>query len=156
MENTIRKELKVSALENGTVIDHIPSNKLFTALRILKLEESTNPVYFGTNMSSQKYGSKGIIKIRDRYFDRQEINKIALVAPTATLIEIENFKVVNKYKVETPSEVQSFVKCFNPKCITNHQAVPTKFKVFSDDKGVLKLRCHYCEKTTTQENMVFH
>jgi len=156
MENTIRKELKVSALENGTVIDHIPSNKLFTALRILKLEESTNPVYFGTNMSSQKYGSKGIIKIRDRYFDRQEINKIALVAPTATLIEIKNFKVVNKYKVETPSEVQAFVKCFNPKCITNHQAVPTKFKVFSDDKGVLKLRCHYCEKTTTQENMVFH
>jgi len=155
MENSVQKELKVSALENGTVIDHIPSNKLFTAIRILNLDLSQNQVYFGTNMSSQKYGSKGIIKIKDRYFDREEINKIALVAPTATFIIIENYKVINKYKVETPKEVQVFVKCFNPKCITNHQAVPTKFKVFTDEKGFLKLLCHYCEKTTTQENMVF-
>ena len=155
MENTNEKELKVSALENGTVIDHIPSNRLFTALKILNFESSKNPVYFGTNMSSKKYGSKGIIKISDRYFDREEINKIALVAPTATLIEIKNYKVVSKYTVETPSEVQSFIKCFNPKCITNHQAVPTRFKVFIDDEGIIKLRCHYCEKTTTQENMVF-
>jgi len=155
MENSVQKELKVSALENGTVIDHIPSNRLFTAIRILKLETVSNPVYFGTNMNSQKYGSKGIIKVSDRYFGREEINKIALVAPTASLIEIKDYKVVSKYTVETPSEVRSIVKCFNPKCITNHQAVPTQFKVFTDDKGLLKLQCHYCEKTTTQENMVF-
>ncbi len=155
MENN-EKELKVSALENGTVIDHIPSNRLFTAIKILNLEKGANPVYFGTNMNSKKYGSKGIIKISDRYFDREEINKIALVAPTATLIEIENYKVVNKYKVETPKEIQSFAKCFNPKCITNHQAVPTKFEVFTDEKGMIKLHCHYCEKTTTQENMIFY
>jgi aspartate carbamoyltransferase regulatory subunit len=155
MENSLRKELKVAAIENGTVIDHIPSNKLFTAIRILKLDTSSNPVYFGTNMNSKKYGSKGIIKIGDRYFGRDEINKIALVAPTATLIEIKNYKVTNKYKVEIPKEIQSFAKCFNPKCITNHQAVPTKFKVFADEKGLIKLHCHYCEKTTSQENMVF-
>lgn len=155
MENKVQKELKVSALENGTVIDHIPSNKLFLAIRILKLDTSQNQVYFGTNMSSQKYGSKGIIKIRDRYFSREEINKIALVAPTATLIVIKDYKVINKYKLDIPSEVQAFVKCFNPKCITNHQAVVTKFKVFTDDKGLLKLYCHYCEKTTAQETMVF-
>lgn len=155
MEKINEKELKVSALENGTVIDHIPSKRLFTALKILNLESSKNPVYFGTNMNSQKYGSKGIIKISDRYFGREEINKIALVAPTATLIEIKNYKVVSKYTVETPSEVESFIKCFNPKCITNHQSVPTKFKVFIDDEGIIKLRCHYCEKTTTQETMVF-
>ncbi len=155
MENSELKELKVSALENGTVIDHIPSNRLFIAIKILNLDNSKNPVYFGTNMSSQKYGSKGIIKISDRYFSRDEINKIALVAPTATLIEIKNYKVVSKYTVEKPNEIQGFVKCFNPKCITNHQSVPTNFKVFTDDKGIIKLLCHYCEKTTTQENMVF-
>jgi len=155
MENSIQKELTVAAIENGTVIDHIPSNKLFTAIHILNINNSKNPVYFGTNMDSKKYGSKGIIKIRDRFFGREEINKIALVAPTATLIEIRDYKVVSKNNVETPSEVESFVKCFNPKCITNHQAVPTKFKVFTDDKGTLKLRCNYCEKTTTQENMSF-
>lgn len=155
MENKIQRELTVSAIENGTVIDHIPSDRLYTAIKILKLDKASNPVYFGTNMSSKKYGTKGIIKIRDRFFGREEINKIALVAPTATLIEIKDYQVVSKYGVETPSEVQGFVKCFNPKCITNHQNIPTKFKVFTDDNGFLKLRCHYCEKTTTQNTMVF-
>lgn len=149
-----RKELKVSALENGTVIDHIPAESLFHALRILKLDTVTNQIYFGTNLRSEKYGKKGIIKIRDRYFKNEEINKIALVAPTATLIEIKDFDVVRKESIDTPEKVENFVKCFNPKCITNHQAVPTRFKVIND-AGELKLRCHYCEKTTTKDTMEF-
>jgi aspartate carbamoyltransferase regulatory subunit len=87
-------------------------------------------------------------------FDKSDINKIALVAPTATLIEIQNFEVLRKNKIDTPDEVHDFVKCFNPKCITNHQEVPTKFRVI-EDKGELKLRCHYCEKTTTRDTMEF-
>lgn len=149
-----RKELKVSALENGTVIDHIPAASLFHALRILKLDKVDNQLYFGTNLSSEKYGSKGIIKVRDRYFKTDEINKIALVAPTATIIEIKDFDVIRKENVDTPEKVENFVKCFNPKCITNHQDVPTRFKVISD-KGELKLRCHYCEKVTTKDTMEF-
>jgi len=153
MENK-RTELKVSALENGTVIDHIPAASLFHAIRILKLDKVSNQVYFGTNLSSEKYGTKGLIKVRDRFFKTEEINKIALVAPTATFIEIKDYDVVNKHQIDTPEIVENFVKCFNPKCITNHQQVPTKFKVITD-KGELKLRCHYCEKTTTKDTMVF-
>jgi len=153
MENK-RTQLKVSALENGTVIDHIPAASLFHAIRILKLDKVNNQIYFGTNLSSEKYGTKGIIKIRDRFFETTEINKIALVAPTATFIEIKDYEVVRKHQIETPKVVENFVKCFNPKCITNHQQIPTKFKVISD-KGELKLRCHYCEKTTTKDTMEF-
>ncbi len=153
MENK-RTELKVSALENGSVIDHIPATSLFQAIRILKLDELDNQVYFGTNLRSDKFGSKGIIKIRDKYFKKEEINKIALVAPTATIIEIKDYEVVKKGKVDTPKVVENFVKCFNPKCITNHQHVPTKFTVINDG-GALKLRCRYCEKTTTQATMEF-
>jgi len=153
MENK-RTELKVSALENGTVIDHIPAASLFHAIRILKLDKVDNQVYFGTNLSSEKYGTKGLIKVRDRFFATDEINKIALVAPTATFIVIKDYEVVSKHKIKTPEIVENFVKCFNPKCITNHQAVPTKFKVITD-KGELKLRCHYCEKTTTKDTMEF-
>jgi len=149
-----RTELKVSALENGTVIDHIPAASLFHAIRILKLDIVENQLYFGTNLSSKKYGTKGLIKVRDRYFKKNEINKIALVAPTATFIEIKDYEVLSKHKVKTPQMVENFVKCFNPNCITNHQQIPTKFKVFTD-KGELKLRCHYCEKTTTKDTMVF-
>lgn len=153
MENK-RTELKVSALENGTVIDHIPAASLFHAIRILKLDKVENQVYFGTNFSSKKYGKKGLIKIRDRFFKNDEINKIALVAPTASFIVIKDYEVVSKHKINTPEVVENFVKCFNPKCITNHQQVPTKFKVITD-KGELKLRCHYCEKTTTKDTMEF-
>lgn len=155
MENK-RKELKVSAIENGTVIDHIPAGNLFNVVRILELEKSDNQLYFGKNLSSQKYGVKSIIKVKDRYFKTDEINKIALVAPTATIIEIKDYEVVKKAKLETPKEVHDFVKCFNPKCITNapNQDVPTRFYVIQDNQE-LKLRCRYCEKTTSKDTMEF-
>lgn len=152
MEN--RKELKVSALENGTVIDHIPAKSLFRAIKILGLEKMGNQVYFGTNLNSEKFGSKGIIKVNDHFFDLEDINKIALVAPTATLIEIRDYEVVSKKKIESPKCVENFVKCFNPKCITNHENVPTKFQVEMEN-GDLKLHCRYCEKITSRDTMIF-
>ena len=131
-----RKELIVSAIENGTVIDHIPADKVFEVIKILDLEHSKNSVYFGTNLESKKYGHKGIIKISDKYFDPEDINKIALVAPSA-------------------SHIDSIVKCFNPNCVTNKENVSTKFDVLRDDNGKVNLKCHYCEKYTTGNNIEF-
>ena len=155
MENTEqRKELKVSAIENGTVIDHIPTQQVFQVIKILNLHKSDHQLLFGSNLDSKKYGKKGIIKVRDKFFKNDEINKITMVAPTATLIVIRDFKVVEKKDVEVPDEIQKIVKCFNPNCITNHENIPTKFDVIKNE-DVLKLRCNYCEKTTSKENMVF-
>ncbi|MEE4256517.1 MAG: aspartate carbamoyltransferase regulatory subunit [Bacteroidales bacterium] len=149
-----RKELKVSAIENGTVIDHIPPRSVFQVIKILKLQDCDNQILFGTNLESQKYGKKGIVKVSGLYFDPEDVNKIAIVAPTATLIEIKNFKVINKINVVIPDEVNTFVKCVNPNCITNHENVITKFKVI--DKVNVKLRCQYCEKATAQGNITFN
>lgn len=149
----LRKELIVSAIENGTVIDHIPSNMVFQVIRILDLEESENQLLFGTNLDSKKYGKKGIIKVRDKFFKSGEINKIALVAPTATLIIIKNFQVTEKKHVQIPDYAVDLVKCFNPNCITNQEKIITNFKVI--DKTDLKLQCHYCEKITPKNNIVF-
>ena len=148
-----RKELKVSAIENGTVIDHIPSNSVFQVIKILNLDEYVNQIFLGTNLESQKYGKKGIIKVSNRFFKADEINKIALVAPTATLIVIKNFSVVEKKKVEIPDGVEKIVKCFNPNCITNNEPVLTRFTVIEKDE--LKLKCHYCEKITAKGNISF-
>jgi len=148
-----RKELKVSAIENGTVIDHIPSNSVFQVIKILNLSEFNDQIFLGTNLDSHKYGKKGIIKVSNRFFKADEINKIALVAPTATLIVIKNFSVVEKKKVEIPTGIEKIVKCFNPNCITNNEPVPTKFTVI--DKKELKLKCHYCEKITAKNNISF-
>lgn len=148
-----KKELVVSAIENGTVIDHIPTQSVYQVIRILGLEKYKDEVLIGNYLNSRKLEKKGIIKIKNKHFTKEEISKIALVAPFATIINIENYKVVDKFKAELPDHIENFIRCANPKCITNAEAVPTKFDVV--DRENLKLRCHYCEKFTTMETMKF-
>ena len=145
------KQLSVSAIKEGTVIDHIPSDSLFKVISILGLDKVKTLVTFGNSFESKKLGKKGIIKVSDVFFTTEEINKIALVAPTAKLNIIRNFEVVEKMKVEIPDNVQGIIKCVNPKCITNHQKVMTKFTVISKDE--VQLKCHYCEKITSKDNL---
>ncbi len=152
MDNTI-KELKVSAIENGTVLDHIPANQLFKVINILNLQDSRNQITFGTNLESKQLGKKAIIKVSGRYFQDDEINKIALVAPMAKINIIKDFKVVEKRVIGVPDEIRGIVKCSNPKCITNHQPVETRFTTLNDG-GNLKLHCHFCEKTTESDNFI--
>jgi len=150
-----RKELIVSAISNGTVIDHIPAESVFQVIKILGLDRTTNQLYFGTNLESKKYGRKGIIKVSEKWFEDIEINKIALVAPSATLIEIRDYEVVRKANVTIPESIERIVRCFNPNCITNKEDVPTKFTVIYDETGEMKLACHYCEKNTSKSNFSF-
>jgi aspartate carbamoyltransferase regulatory subunit len=146
------KQLIVSALKNGTVIDHIPAKSLFKVISILNLESFDSQITFGTNLESKKLGSKAIIKITDKYFLDEEINKIALVAPQAKLNIIRDYEVIEKRVVEVPDSITGIVKCVNPKCITNNEAVKTKFVVIS--KNDVALKCYYCEKITHQDQMV--
>ena len=153
MENNKRTELQVSAIENGTVIDHISQGVVQQVLKTLGLESCTDQIYMGANLESKKMGRKGLIKVANRFFKHEELNKIALIAPLATIIEIRNFEVSGKTKVSIPDEIKVFVKCFNPKCITNIEDVETRFYVI--DKEDIKLRCHYCEKITAKKNIEY-
>ncbi len=146
-----KKELQVSAIENGTVIDHIPANKLFDVISVLGINRMENAMTFGTNLRSNKLGKKAIIKIWDKFLEDSEVNKLVLVAPSAKINIIRDYDVVEKKKVNVPERVEGIVKCMNPKCITNHEFVKTKFAVINDSPIVLK--CHYCEKLTDQANM---
>ena len=140
-----RKELVVSALENGTVLDHIPADNVYKALNILNLKGIENQITIGINLNSKQNGKKGIIKIADMFFEDNELNKLALLAPEATVNVIRDFKVVEKKKVELPKEIFGIAKCRNPKCVTNHQPITTRFTV--NVKGnETSLLCHYCEK----------
>lgn len=143
------KKLEVSAIKDGTVIDHIPAEKLFRVVNILNLNDLEGTITFGTNFKSDRLGKKAIIKLSDVFFKDRDINRIALVAPQAKLNIIKDFKVVEKKIVEVPDEMEGIVKCVNPKCITNHESVLTKFTVV--DKANIQLRCSYCEKITDPE-----
>lgn len=151
MKDQKKLKLKVSAIKAGTVIDHIPAQNLFNVITILGLNKIENQITFGTNLESDKLGTKAIIKVSGKFFLDDEINKIALIAPHAKLNIINDYKVTEKRVVEIPNEIQGIVKCFNPKCITNHEAIITKFTVISKEPTALK--CHYCEKITGHEQM---
>jgi aspartate carbamoyltransferase regulatory subunit len=153
MNDSIKKKLKlkVSAIKDGTVIDHIPAANLFKVISILGLDQISNPITFGTNLDSSKLGQKAIIKVSDIYFEDDEINKIALIAPHAKLNIINDYEVVEKKVVEIPETIEGIVKCFNPMCITNHETIVTSFKVLSTDP--IALKCRYCEKITGSDQL---
>lgn len=144
-------KLKVSAINEGTVIDHIPAQNLFKVINILGLDKIKNQITFGTNLDSKKLGSKAIVKVSNKFFEDDEINKIALIAPHAKLNIIRDYMVVEKKVVEIPGEIIGIVKCFNPKCITNFENATTRFKVVGTSP--IALRCKYCEKHTVGEQI---
>ena len=146
-----KKELKVSAIKNGTVIDHIPSQNLFSVITILGLNKIQQQVTFGFNLESKKLGKKAIIKVADIFFKDEDLNKISLVAPDAKLNIIRDYEVIEKKVVSVPDTISGIAKCMNPKCITNHEQMTTSFEVVN--KVPVALKCLYCEKITDQEHL---
>ncbi len=139
---TPKKELAVAALQNGTVIDHIPSSAVFKAVKILGIESLDTHITIGNNLSSSKLGTKGIIKVADVEFPESTLNRIALIAPCAKVNIIRDFEVVEKRSVELPDTIVGIVRCGNPKCITNNEPMKTRFEVI--DRENVTIRCHYC------------
>ena len=138
-----KKERLVAAIENGTVIDHIPAEKTYQVVNLLGLQRLNTPVTIGNNFISRKVGKKGIIKVSDKFFTNEEISRLSVVAPKVVLNIIKDYEVVEKKTVETPDELRGIVKCNNPKCITNNEPMNTIFNIVDKDKGILK--CHYCD-----------
>ena len=146
-----KKERLVAAIENCTVIDHIPAEKTFQVVNLLELQNLSTPVTIGYNFSSSKVGCKGIIKVSDKFFTDDEISRLSVVAPNIILNIIRDYEVVEKKQVITPDELCGIVKCNNPKCITNNEPVSTIFNVVDKEAGTLK--CHYCDKEQQMENV---
>lgn len=139
-----KQAMQVAALENGTVIDHIPSDSLFTVVALLNLDQISDRITIGNNLDSVKLNKKGIIKIENKFFDDDEINRISVVAPSIQLNTIKNYEVVEKRVVQMPNHLKDIIKCANPQCVTNNEPMPTLFHVI--DKKRCILQCHYCEK----------
>lgn len=147
----MNKELQVKALENGTVIDHIPSDKLFKVVSLLKLDGLKDQITIGNNLSSKQMGTKGIIKVADRYYAEEEVNRIALIAPMAKINIIKNFEVIEKKILSLPDSFTGVVKCPNPKCITNNEPMKTRFETVNKEPVVLK--CLYCEREVQEDSI---
>lgn len=137
------KELKVDAIKEGTVIDHIPAGKALKVLSLLNYK-TDDVVTVGMNFNG-KSGKKDILKFENKELQKNDVDKIAVVAPTATINIINDYKVVKKFKVEVPDKLENLWECPNPNCITKSEGKLTKFVV--EDKNSIEIRCIYCERT---------
>ena len=146
-----KRELNISAIDEGTVIDHIPADSTFKVVEILDLQNQKGIVSIATNLHSKRIGKKGIVKVGGKNLTQDEVNKMAIVAPDATVNIIKNYEVKEKIKVKTPDVIDNVVKCSNPVCITNNEQVPSKFYVAK--KEPLKIKCHYCERIMGKEDI---
>ena len=142
MEN--KKERIVAAIKNGTDIEQITAAKTYQVASLLGQFDISNEVTIGINFASNKVGKKGIIKISDKFFSKDEISRLSVVAPKVILNIIHDYEVVEKKTVDTPDELTGIVKCKNPVCITNNEPMKTIFHVIDKERGICK--CQYCDK----------
>jgi aspartate carbamoyltransferase regulatory subunit len=147
-------ELRVNKIKDGTVIDHIRGGYALDVVKILGITGKENRVMtIAVNVPSKRIRVKDIVKIEGKALSTQEVNRIALVAPHASINFIHDYTVVDKREVKLPQLIEGIVKCGNPCCISNaEEPVTPKFYVKQQEPLILK--CHYCGVTLEQADVL--
>ena len=146
---------RVTAIRNGTVIDHIPSGHAMRVLEMLAVDKSTSvPVSMVMNVPSKKMGTKDIIKVEDRELNQDELNRLALVAPDARVAIIRAYSVAEKMTIELGDEVTNVVRCTFSNCITTNPREPLAHRLKVMSREPLELRCHYCGRPQDLDELI--
>ena len=148
------RQLLVRRIKDGTVIDHIESGKALLVLRTLDITgKEGNVITVALNVPSSKHNKKDIIKVENRFLEKNETNKLALIAPHATINIIKEYRLVEKRKIQLPDSITGVFKCTNLKCVTNSDEY-IKPVINIIDKEKVVLRCRYCFRTLTINELV--
>jgi len=149
-----KKTLRVSKIRNGTVIDHITRGHALDVVKILNIDgRSGGVVTIAMNVPSKKLEVKDVVKIEGRELNPDEVDKIALLAPHATINIIRNYRVAEKQRVKLPSVIYGILKCTNPTCISNSKE-PVHAAFYVEKEDPLRLRCHYCGQVMEREDVL--
>ena len=141
----MKKELKIPLIKDGTVIDHITAGNAVKVLHILGIPKSSSSIVSVAMNVRSRFGKKDIVKVENRELDPNEVNKIALIAPKATINFIRDYEVAKKHRVKLPKEVIGIVSCSNPTCVSNaKEPVKSRFKIINEDPP--RIKCYYCER----------
>ena len=144
MTDTAKDEIKVKKIENGTVIDHVTAGHALRVLEILGIgSDFPGVISLLIKVPSSQFGAKDLIKIEGKKLAKRDLQKLALIAPYATVNVIKDYNVVEKYRVSIPDQLDDVVKCPNPACITNAEGTAV---LKTEERDPLKFRCAYCER----------
>ena len=120
---------RVTAICNGTVIDHIPGGQSLQVLRMLKLDSGrSNPISLVMNVPSDKLGRKDVLKIEDRELVQEELDRLAIIAPEASVAIIRNYRL---HEVHILSDLSDEYEYFQ------QQSCKTKYFL---------LQSHWCQQ----------
>lgn len=146
------KTLSVAAIKEGTVIDHIRAGQALKIIRLLHLNANENRVSVGLNLKSKSVGLKDLIKIENVFLTESQAAQIAIFSPNATVTVIKNYEIEKKFKVQMPIAIAEALSCPNVRCIAHAEKVPTFFTI-EENKEQIVLRCKYCEKIFSRDQM---
>jgi len=139
------KELKIPLIKDGTVIDHITAGNAVKVLHILGIPKTSSSIVSVAMNVRSRLGKKDIVKVENREIDPNEVNKIALIAPKATINIIREYEVAKKYRVQLPDEIIGIVRCANPTCVSN-SSEPVKSRFIVTNKDEPQIKCYFCER----------
>jgi len=136
----------VRRIKEGTVIDHIDEGKGLQVLNALRIDgRDGSLITIALNVPSGKFKKKDIIKVENKFLKDDDTNKLAVIAPKATINIIKNYKLVEKRRVSLPNEIDRIFRCSNPDCITNStEHIESVMDVIDKEGRVLK--CRYCAR----------
>ncbi len=157
------KGFKLSPLEDGIILDRVPLKKCIKVLRILGMINDEFDLLFeglatfGTNFNSQKVGKKDMLKFENKFLTKEELSKLALLCYDAKMpikvTVVKNNEKVDNFEVQLPDIIIGVLRCYNPKCICSVESHTVKSKFYVVSKKPLILKCHYCERTMTAEEI---
>ena len=149
----LQRTWPVSAIRNGTVIDHIAAGQALKIVRLLKLAQHQKLVTLGLNLPSQSLVYKDLIKVEERELTPDEANKVAILAPKATINIIHEYEVAKKFQVQIPLFLAGVLNCPNPRCVSNHENVHTWFHISQRQNNIL-MQCKFCRKSFSQHDIL--
>jgi len=149
------EKIRIVKIHDGTVIDHIRAGKALEVLKILGITgKEGNIVTLAMNISSSRIEKKDIVKVEHRLLEEAEVDRIALVAPEATINLIEDYKVIKKTRVELPETITDIFDCPNQRCVTNKEREPIRSKYEVVSRTPIQLKCQYCWTLVDEEDII--
>ena len=146
---------RVTAINNGTVIDHIPAGTALAVLRMLGIsDDRASPISLVMNVPSSKHGRKDIIKVEDRELPQHELDRLALIAPKASVAIIRSYSVAEKREVTIGAELVNIASCTFSNCITINPREPQDHRLRDVNLDPIELRCRYCGRPQEMSELV--
>ena len=151
-----QSELLVRRIREGTVIDHIDEGMGLKVLDALQVDGSDGSlITIALNVPSGKFKKKDIIKVEGRFLKDDDTNKLAVIAPRATINMIKDYRLVEKRRVSLPNEIDRIFRCTNPDCVTNSAEKIESVMDVIDREGRV-LRCRYCSRTLDVDRLRYN